>query len=226
MSTHFVLVTHAALVALTPLVPLPVVDEWARRKLERRLWLELAARHGRALSEVDLTVLTATSTEGILDGAAVGRRLLVMPFTWVFKRVMLALRGKAVVEAASLAFHRAQLCEASLRRDLVATYGPDRVRDAIDTTIADVPIAASPVTAAVRTGLRASRVALARTFARLHTDAARSDGQREDMYARAVAAMRDQNGLTALAARLAEVPARHRDRLERRFVDRLTGAGA
>lgn len=218
MSDDDLLLTHAALVALTPLVPLPFVDEMARRHLERRLLRELARRHSVALSEAEIELLTA-STEGFLDGKALGRRLLLMPFKWVFKRVVLALRGKAIIEAASLALHRAALYDAALERDLVRIHGPDRLREAVDATLRSVPIATSPVTSALKAGLTASQDALARGYDRLRRGVL--SGGLEGAYDGAASAMREGGGLTGLRQNLSARPREHLARLERDLLERL-----
>ena len=218
MSDDDLLLTHAALVALTPLVPLPFVDEMARRHLERRLLRELSRRHGASLSETDIELLTA-STTGFLDGQAIGRRLLLMPFKWVFKRVVLALRGKAIIEAASLALHRAALYDAALERELVAVHGPDRLREAVEATLKEVPIATSPVTTALKAGLSTSQDALGRGYERLR-DGMREGGL-EGAYESAAAAMREGGGLTGLKRSLSARPREHLRRLEEELLDRL-----
>lgn len=218
MSDDDLLLTHAALVALTPLVPLPFVDEMARRHLERRLLRELARRHTVVLSEADIELLTA-STEGFLDGKAIGRRLLLMPFKWVFKRVLLALRGKAIIEAASLALHRAALYDAALERDLVRIHGPDRLREAVEATLKDVPIATSPVTAAIKAGLTASQDALARGYDRLRRGVL--SGGLDGAYDGAASAMREDGGLAGLRRSLSARPREHLARLERDLLERL-----
>ncbi len=218
MSDDDLLLTHAALVALTPLVPLPFVDEMARRHLERRLLRELARRHTVVLSEADIELLTA-STEGFLDGKAIGRRLLLMPFKWVFKRVLLALRGKAIIEAASLALHRAALYDAALERDLVRIHGPDRLREAVEATLKGVPIATSPVTAAIKAGLTASQDALARGYDRLRRGVL--SGGLDGAYDGAASAMREDGGLAGLRRSLSARPREHLARLERDLLERL-----
>lgn len=213
------LLTHAALVALTPLVPLPFVDEIARRHLQRRLLRQLASRHGVTLSDGEIELLTA-STDGFLDGTAIGRRLLLLPFKWVFKRVLLALRGKAIVEAASLALHRASLFEVALERGLVAVHGPDRLREAIEAVLKEAPVASSPVTAGLRAGLTASQDALSRGYAHLRHDVQK--GGIDAAYERAARALRSRGGLEGLRLGLSGRPRAHLRRLEDRLLERLT----
>ena len=55
------LVTHAVLVGLTPLIPVPVVDDLTKNYFRRRLVRRLAASSGRGLTEAELGAL--------LDGA-------------------------------------------------------------------------------------------------------------------------------------------------------------
>ena len=65
------LITHAVLVGLTPLIPVPVLDELAKSYFRKRLVRALAASHRRSLSEEDLSALVSEKEGGCLRGCLV-----------------------------------------------------------------------------------------------------------------------------------------------------------
>jgi hypothetical protein len=62
------LVTHAVLTGLTPLIPVPLVDDLVKSYFRKRLVRSLAASAGRALSEEELEALTSERGGGGLGG--------------------------------------------------------------------------------------------------------------------------------------------------------------
>src|ERR1044072_8622208 len=63
-----VLVTHAVLTGLTPLIPVPLVDDLVKNYFRKRLVRRLAAAAGRTLSEEELNALASESEGGCLRG--------------------------------------------------------------------------------------------------------------------------------------------------------------
>ncbi|HEX8354707.1 MAG TPA: hypothetical protein VF611_17500, partial [Pyrinomonadaceae bacterium] len=62
------LVTHAVLTGLTPLIPVPLVDDLVKSYFRKRLVRSLAASAGRRLSEEEVDALTAETGGGCLGG--------------------------------------------------------------------------------------------------------------------------------------------------------------
>ncbi|RLB63466.1 MAG: hypothetical protein DRI90_06785 [Deltaproteobacteria bacterium] len=75
------LLTHTALVALTPLVPLPFVDEMARNRLQRRMARLLAQRYDLLLQPAELARL-ADDQPGNVAGSLV-KGLVLTPLRHV-----------------------------------------------------------------------------------------------------------------------------------------------
>jgi len=73
--------THTALVALTPLVPLPFVDEMARNRLQRRMARLLAQRYDLLLQPAELARL-ADDQPGNVAGSLV-KGLVLTPLRHV-----------------------------------------------------------------------------------------------------------------------------------------------
>src|ERR1043165_6899627 len=79
------LVTHAVLVGLTPLVPVPLLDDLVKNYFRRRMVRGLAAAAGRSLNEKELDALAAEKERGCLTGCVVA--VLVYPVKAIFRKV-------------------------------------------------------------------------------------------------------------------------------------------
>ncbi len=62
------LITHAVLVGLTPLIPVPVLDDLVKSYFRKRLVRSLAASNGRSLSDAELNALVSEKEGGCLRG--------------------------------------------------------------------------------------------------------------------------------------------------------------
>jgi uncharacterized protein (DUF697 family) len=221
--------SHAALVALTPLIPLPFVDEVAKNRLQRRMVRMLAQSYDLLLQPADLALL-ADDRPGNVAGSIV-KGLVFTPLRQVLRKTFMILAGNKIAEVASSCYHRGFLIERAFARGLCAPDGPqsvDAVRQAIDEVMAEVPVASSPVTAALRAGLLRSQDAFQQLSRKLR---ARLTGLgRQPAQATVDQAMDDEtveadpalDGIVAqLRHALNEVPARHFDDLEHSLCRKL-----
>src|SRR3954464_3929445 len=80
-----VLVTHAVLTGLTPLIPVPLVDDLVKNYFRKRLVRSLAASAGRALSDEELDALASERGGGCLRGC-VGT-VVVYPLKAIFRKI-------------------------------------------------------------------------------------------------------------------------------------------
>src|ERR1700754_4434041 len=97
------LITHAVLVGLTPLIPLPVVDDLAKNYFRRRLVRRLASAHGRSLSGEELGALTKEQGRGCVRGCLTA--VVVYPLKAVFRKVFYFLEWKRAVDLTSRTYH-------------------------------------------------------------------------------------------------------------------------
>src|ERR1044072_3553735 len=67
-----VLVTHAVLTGLTPLIPVPLVDDLVKNYFRKRLVRSLAASAGRVLRDEELRGLASGPASGGVGGRAWG----------------------------------------------------------------------------------------------------------------------------------------------------------
>src|ERR1051326_153985 len=79
-----ILVAHPVLTGLTPLIPVPVVDDVAKNYFRKRLVRRLAASQGRGLSGDELSALTKEQGRGCVRGCLTAG--LVFPLKAVFRK--------------------------------------------------------------------------------------------------------------------------------------------
>lgn len=116
-----VLVGHAVLVGLTPLIPVPIVDDLVKEALERRLVREVGRAHGVELDDDAVKALVADHGSAL---AELAKNAALFPFKLIMRKVFMVLEVKRASDAASLAYHRAYLIERALRYRWLAPLGP------------------------------------------------------------------------------------------------------
>ncbi len=228
-----ILLTHTALVALTPLIPLPFVDTMAQSRLQRRMVRLLAQGNDLLLQPAELARLADDQPGSAVEGIVKG--LVLTPLRGMLSKVFIVLAGHKIAEVASTCYHRGFLADRAFARGLCAPDGPysaSAIREAIDEVMAAVPMASSPVTAALRAGLSRSRVGLARLskslrarIATLRSKPAEAEVEQavDDATADGDASL---DGIVAQLRRaLNEVPAKHFDDLERSLCQKLGSCG-
>jgi len=230
-----VLLTHTTLVALTPLIPLPFVDDMAKSRLQRRMVRLLAQPYDLLLRPDDLALLADDAPTNLVGGIVKG--LVLTPLRSVLRKAFIVLAGNKMAEVASTCYHRGWLADRAFARSFCAPEGPHSaraVRTAIDEVMATVPVSSSPITAALKEGFGKSRTALERLVRTLRrrlgalrgepqqaeveqaVDAAAADATTDDTTARGL------DGIVShLRRALSEVPAAHFDELEQRLCDKL-----
>src|ERR1043166_3337787 len=152
------LVAHAVLTGLTPLIPLPLVDDLAKNYFRRRLVRGLGAASGRGLSDDEASALLKEKGRGCLLGCL--SAALVYPLKAVFRKVFYFLEWKRAVDLASRTYHFGYLTAYALRpreggATLVDLCGAEAVGQAIQTVCREAPI--RPVEAAIAGTFRGSR---------------------------------------------------------------------
>lgn len=218
--TEDILLIHAALVALTPLIPLPFVDDIVQSRLQRRMVQALADRRKLHLG-LDGVAAIADDEGAVVRGIGrLGRRLALVPLRFVLRKLLLVLRGKAIVDLASRTYHRGFLVDAAFAHGLCAPAGeasPHDVRRAIDAVLATVPVARSPITHAVQEGLEASGRSLLDIYARLRGEAKRDVDVAIDHAAESL----EGGPVEEMRRAIGEIPTAHFDELEQALLKKL-----
>ena len=223
------LAAHAVLVGLTPLIPVPVVDNLAKNYFRRRLVRGLAAASGRPLSEAEASALLKEGGRGCVGGCLAA--VLVYPLKAAFRKLFYFLEWKRAVDLASRTYHFGYLTAYALRpraggATLIDLCGAEAVGQAIQAVCLEAPI--KPVEAAIagtfrgsRRGLRAAANLLASPLRRLQGRA------RPEEVAEAIEQVEPQEEreidpvVTRLQRSIASVPEEHFRTLRERLDARL-----
>lgn len=184
------LITHAVLVGLTPLIPVPFVDDIVKGHLMRRMAHALAASHGRALRPEEVEALTEERGGGALG--CLGQAALY-PLKKIFRKIFFFLEWKRAVDLTSRTYHHGYLLDYALGAPELFNARPAaELRDAIDAVCREAPV--KPLESAVGATFRKSKGVL-RSAAGLLTGALRRRGaERPDrkQVAEAVASVEEQ----------------------------------
>ena len=222
-----VLITHAVLTGLTPLIPVPLVDDLVKNYFRKRLVRRLAAAAGRALSEEELDALSSEREGGCLRGCVV--TVFVYPLKAVFRKIFYFLEWKRAADLTSRTYHFGYLVGHALRRredapSLLDTHGARAVNEAVEAVCREAPI--KPLESAVGGTFRKSKGVLRAAAALLSRSLRRQPPQRERV-ARAIESVEPEEErelqpvVTRLQRSLASVPEDHfrtlRENLEARL---------
>lgn len=159
------LLTNTTFVALTPLIPVPFVDDMVQARLERRMVRHLAEAHGLRIWEEEIKLLAEGPKRNVVAGIAKG--VILAPVKRILRKAFLVLLGKKMIDLATRTYHVGWLLDLAFARGWCSPAGPHRAREvraAIDRVLAQVPLASSPVTRALKAGYESSRDALGDLF--------------------------------------------------------------
>lgn len=232
------LVTHAVLTGLTPLIPVPLLDDLVKSYFRKRLVRRLAAGAGRSLTDEELDALASEREGGCLRGCVVS--VLVYPLKAVFRKLFYFLEWKRAADLTSRTYHFGYLVGHALRRgeggpSLLDTHGARAVNEAVEAVCREAPI--KPLESAVGGTFRKSRGVLSAAAALL-SRRLRRQPPRPERVAEAIESVEPQEErelqpvVTRLQRSLASVPEEHfrhlRESLEARLgqgrAGRKTGA--
>ncbi len=223
------LVTYAVLTGLTPLIPVPVVDDVVKDYFRRRLVRALAVGRGRVLTDAEVAALSTERGEGCMRGCAV--QAVVYPLKKIFRKVFYFLEWKRAADLTSQTYHFGYLIGYALEAragapTLLDAHGAERVGWAVAQVCREAPI--RPVERVVGGTFRQSRKALFAAAALLGQSLRRLTGRaREAEVADAIAEVEPREArevapvVSRLQSALASVPAEHFTDLRRRLDEKL-----
>lgn len=150
------LLTHAVLVGLTPLIPIPLLDDAVKDAIDRRLVRELARVHGLVLSKDDVAALANGPGEGIFLSIAKG--IATFPLKLIFRKLFVVLEVKRASDEASRCYHRGLLLDVAMASRAIGPRPPAEVRAAIDQVCGEISV--SPLGRAIGGVFEGSKGAL------------------------------------------------------------------
>jgi hypothetical protein len=221
------LVTHAVLTGLTPLIPVPLVDDLVKGYFRKRLVRSLAASAGRALGEEELDALAAERGGGCVGGCLT--TLIVYPLKAVFRKIFYFLEWKRAADLTSRTYHFGHLVAHALRpradgASPLDLRGARAVNEAIEAVCREAPI--KPLETAVGGTFRKSKDVLGGAAALL-TRSLRREPARPAEVAAAVERIEPEEArkldpvVTRLQRSIASVPEEHFRDLRARLDARL-----
>ena len=222
------LITHAVLVGLTPLIPIPFVDDLVKGHLLRRMVRGLAGARGRSLTAEEVEMLTE-DRGGCLKGCVA--QVIIYPLKKIFRKIFFFLEWKRAVDLTSRTYHQGYLIDHALathagRPALFELKSVAEIRDAIEAVCREAPI--KPLETAIGASFRKSKGALSRAVrlleGTLRRKVARPDRQEVAAAVEAVEAEEEREiaGVTnGLQRAISNIPEEHFRQLRARLEERL-----
>ncbi|WP_141322871.1 hypothetical protein [Myxococcus sp. AB025B] len=157
---------HAVAAGLTPLIPVPFLDDYALYQVREQLVRSLLEERGLRASTQAVEALAGSSQGRTLGGrlASYLKGLMLLPVKKVFRKVFFVLWVKDCVDVASVSLHHGYLLHHALERgdlDALSLQGdkPAAVHAAMVAACAEVD--ARPINQALRRLFASSRVLMA-----------------------------------------------------------------
>lgn len=151
------IITHALLTGLTPLIPVPIVDDLVKSYFQRRLVRQLLRVYAIDPAEQEVRTLADDPGSGCLAGCLGGA--LLLPFKLIFRKLFFFLEWKRAADTVSRTFHQGYLLDWAMQ---VGWYPNQRnaadLRGAIDAVCREV--GTGPVERAVGATLIQSKATL------------------------------------------------------------------
>jgi hypothetical protein len=151
---------------LTPLIPVPFLDDYALGQVREGMVRQILGEHGLPTPAKAVEVLAGSHVSTSLSGHVKGfvKGVLLFPMQWVFRKVFFVLWVKDCVDMASTSLHHGFLLTHAVERgdlDAKALEGdmPRKVYDAMVAACAEVD--ARPINQILRRLFASSRVLMA-----------------------------------------------------------------
>src|SRR5687767_7690519 len=120
------IILHSVLAGLTPLIPIPLLDDLVKSYFKRRMVRKLAATHTQFLNHTDLATLADDPDTGCLLGCLT--TAIVYPLKAVFRKIFFFLEWKRAVDVVSHTYYQGYLLEFALGEKWIAPAGPRHPR--------------------------------------------------------------------------------------------------
>ena len=222
-----VILAHAVLTGLTPLIPIPLVDDLVKAHFLRRMVRKLANASNYDFDTNTIKLLADEQETGCLRGC-LGTALL-LPFKLIFRKVFFFLEWKRAIDTVSRTYYHGYLIDLALAESWCAPFGPrspQEVRTAIDSVLKRLNT--SLFERAVRGTFNQSKAGLRSAAGLLERNLPfRGRAASEEQVARAVEAVeereeREIQGIVGrLQAAIQSIPADHFEGLRRELAKEL-----
>ena len=127
---------YSVMIALTQLIPVPLLDGVVENALRRRLARRLASDAGVALSDDDLRILADAPAGGCLGMV---KAVVLWPFKKVLKTLLFVFAAKSMADTASEVMHRSLMLHEALERGWLPGDVP-LLREGLDTSLKKIDV--------------------------------------------------------------------------------------
>jgi hypothetical protein len=153
------IILHAVLAGLTPLIPVPFVDDLVKAYFKRRLVRKLALAYELFLNDQEIKTLADDADSGCLMGCLT--TVVVYPLKAIFRKIFFFQEWKRAIDIVSYTYYQGFLIDAALGENWLKPAGmrrPEEVRAAIDNIL--LQLNTSLIERAVRGIFEQSKTAL------------------------------------------------------------------
>jgi hypothetical protein len=135
------IITYSVLVGLSPLVPVPFVDDWLINYFRRRMVRSLASSNGLEFSDETISILADDrDKKGCLWGCL--SSVVFYPLKKIFRKIFYFLEWKRAVDLTSHTYHFGYLLNYALRDGFIKSDAKslEDIRTSLDDVCNDTPI--------------------------------------------------------------------------------------
>lgn len=128
------IVTHAVLIGLTPLIPIPVLDDLVKSFFYRRLVELLAFRHKLRLSASEVSILAEDRSQGIFKGCLIGTLEYIVKR--LIRKLTIVLEWRRAIDIVTHTYYVGYLMDYAFAQGWYVPGDPQqalRLRSAIET---------------------------------------------------------------------------------------------
>jgi hypothetical protein len=221
------IILHSVLAGLTPLIPVPLIDDLVKAYFKRRMVRKLAQAQGQFLNDTEIKTLADDADAGCLFGCLT--TIIVYPLKAIFRKIFFFLEWKRAVDIVSHTYYQGYLIEAALAENWLAPSGlrpAAEVRAAIDNVL--LSLNTSLIERAVR-GIFNQSKAVLKGAARLLQNRLQVFRRKpsEAQVAEVIEALEEQEEheiegvIGQLQAAINNIPTEHFERLKEQLAQRL-----
>ena len=210
------IITYAVLAGLTPLIPIPFIDDVALRYFKRHLVRQLSSSHGTSLSDEQIRALIDDASSGGYVSGVAGA-VIKYPLKKVFRKVFYFLEWKRAADTASRTYYQGFLIDHALAKgwcEPIGTRSVLQVRSSIDRVLASTDT--RPIEFAVASTFRGFKGLIGDAAALIGRQISATIGKGGDKKAELAVAEAEQRGeqqlggvIDQLRTAIAAMPTQH-----------------
>jgi hypothetical protein len=128
-----IIITHAVLIGLTPLIPVPVLDDLVKSFFYKRLVRSLAASYKLTLSAAEINILAEDRGQGLIRGCLLGALEYILKS--LIRKLTVVLEWRRAIDIVTRTYYVGYLLDYTLQQGWYVPGDPrraDQLRSAIE----------------------------------------------------------------------------------------------